>query len=118
MIGDLHFIIRHGLTGVVFLFFVIFGMALFTAQYAQSVLGYSPLIAGLPTASEALGFVAGSLLTLLAAVSLLTPATEDDTSAEDADQALVQWEFHDLVFHARSRSGRLSIASCRSSSEA
>ena len=29
-------------------FFVIFGMALFTAQYAQSVLGYSPLIAGLP----------------------------------------------------------------------
>jgi DHA2 family multidrug resistance protein-like MFS transporter len=43
-------------------FFVIFGMALFTAQYAQSVLGYPPLIAGLPTASEALGFVAGSLL--------------------------------------------------------
>src|SRR3954468_15170436 len=44
-------------------FFVIFGMALFTAQYAQSVLGYPPLIAGLPTASEALGFVAGSLVT-------------------------------------------------------
>jgi DHA2 family multidrug resistance protein-like MFS transporter len=44
-------------------FFVIFGMALFTAQYAQSVLGYRPLIAGLPTAAEALGFVAGSLLT-------------------------------------------------------
>jgi MFS transporter, DHA2 family, multidrug resistance protein len=44
-------------------FFVIFGMALFTAQYAQSVLGYSPLIAGLPTAAEALGFVAGSMLT-------------------------------------------------------
>jgi DHA2 family multidrug resistance protein-like MFS transporter len=44
-------------------FFVIFGMALFTAQYAQSVLGYSPLVAGLPTVSEALGFVAGSLLT-------------------------------------------------------
>ena len=44
-------------------FFVIFGMALFTAQYAQSVLGYSPLIAGLPTRAEALGFVVGSMLT-------------------------------------------------------
>ena len=49
---------------------------------------------------------AREVVTLLAAVSLLTPATADDTSAEDADQALVQWEFHDLVFHARSRSGR------------
>src|SRR4051794_26494347 len=49
-------------------FFVIFGMALFTAQYAQSVLGYTPLIAGLPTVTEALGFVAGSMLTARLAV--------------------------------------------------
>jgi DHA2 family multidrug resistance protein-like MFS transporter len=55
-------------------FFVIFGMALFTAQYAQSVLGYSPLIAGLPTASEALGFVAGSLLTARLTARFSSPA--------------------------------------------
>src|SRR4051794_30470415 len=55
-------------------FFVIFGMALFTSQYAQSVLGYSPLIAGLPTASEALGFVAGSLLTARLTARFSAPA--------------------------------------------
>jgi SagB-type dehydrogenase family enzyme len=27
------------------------------------------------------------------------------TAAEDADPALAQWEFHDLLFHSRSRSG-------------
>ncbi|WP_037495395.1 MFS transporter [Solirubrobacter soli] len=54
-------------------FFVIFGMALFTAQYAQSVLGYTPLIAGLPTASEALGFVAGSMITARLAARFAAP---------------------------------------------
>jgi DHA2 family multidrug resistance protein-like MFS transporter len=54
-------------------FFVIFGMALFTAQYAQSVLGYSPLIAGLPTVTEALGFVAGSMLTARLATRISAP---------------------------------------------
>jgi DHA2 family multidrug resistance protein-like MFS transporter len=54
-------------------FFVIFGMALFTAQYAQSVLGYSPLVAGLPTVSEALGFVAGSMLTARLATRFSPP---------------------------------------------
>jgi DHA2 family multidrug resistance protein-like MFS transporter len=55
-------------------FFVIFGMALFTAQYAQSVLGYRPLIAGLPTASEALGFVLGSLITARLTARFAAPA--------------------------------------------
>jgi DHA2 family multidrug resistance protein-like MFS transporter len=54
-------------------FFVIFGMALFTAQYAQSVLGYPPLIAGLPTVTEALGFVAGSMLTARLAARFSAP---------------------------------------------
>ncbi|MDA0159438.1 MFS transporter [Solirubrobacter ginsenosidimutans] len=54
-------------------FFVIFGMALFTAQYAQSVLGYSPLIAGLPTVTEALGFVVGSMLTARLAARFSAP---------------------------------------------
>lgn len=43
---------------------------------------------------------------LLSAAALITPATEGDTRAEDADAALAQWEFHDLLFHSRSRSGR------------
>jgi MFS transporter, DHA2 family, multidrug resistance protein len=44
-------------------FFVIFGMSLFLAQYLQSVLGLSPLAAGVWSVPEALGFIAGSLLT-------------------------------------------------------
>src|SRR3954454_24173197 len=55
-------------------FFVIFGMALFTAQYAQSVLGYRPLVAGLPTVTEALGFVFGSMLTARLATRFSAPA--------------------------------------------
>ena len=61
------------LTANLVAFFVIFGMALFTAQYAQSVLGYSPLIAGLPTVAEALGFVVGSMLTARLAARFSTP---------------------------------------------
>jgi MFS transporter, DHA2 family, multidrug resistance protein len=44
-------------------FFAIFGASLFTAQYLQSVLGLSPLEAGLWSLPEALGFVASSTLT-------------------------------------------------------
>lgn len=44
-------------------FFAIFGASLFTAQYLQSVLGMSPLEAGLWSLPEALGFVASSTLT-------------------------------------------------------
>jgi len=44
-------------------FFAIFGAELFIAQYLQSVLGLSPLEAGLWTVPSALGFVAGSMLT-------------------------------------------------------
>ncbi len=44
-------------------FFAVFGAALFLAQYLQSVLGMSPLEAGLWTVPEALGFIASSMLT-------------------------------------------------------
>lgn len=44
-------------------FFVVFGMSLFITQYLQSVLGLSPLHAGLWSVPEALGFIAGSTLT-------------------------------------------------------
>lgn len=43
-------------------FFVIFGMSVFFAQYLQSVLGLSPLAAGLWSVPEALGFIGGSML--------------------------------------------------------
>jgi DHA2 family multidrug resistance protein-like MFS transporter len=44
-------------------FFAVFGASLFTAQYLQSVLGMSPLEAGLWSLPEALGFIASSTLT-------------------------------------------------------
>jgi DHA2 family multidrug resistance protein-like MFS transporter len=43
-------------------FFVIFGLSLWMAQYLQSVVGLSPLVAGLWTVPEGLGFIAGSTL--------------------------------------------------------
>jgi len=42
-------------------FFVIFGMSLFLGQYLQSVVGLTPLTAGLWSVPEALGFIAGSM---------------------------------------------------------
>jgi DHA2 family multidrug resistance protein-like MFS transporter len=44
-------------------FFAVFGASLFTAQYLQSVLGMSPLEAGLWTLPEAAAFIASSTLT-------------------------------------------------------
>ncbi|HEX6388254.1 MAG TPA: MFS transporter [Solirubrobacteraceae bacterium] len=44
-------------------FFALFGAALFLAQYLQSVLGLSPLEAGVWTVPEALGFIVSSMLT-------------------------------------------------------
>jgi oxazoline/thiazoline dehydrogenase len=49
---------------------------------------------------------AQAFLSLLANTALVTQVNKDGTSAEDANPALVQWEFHDLLFHSRSRSGR------------
>lgn len=46
-------------------------------------------------------------LNLLASSQLLTRAIDDEgRSAEDESESLRLWEFHDLVFHARSRQGR------------
>ncbi|MGW4408570.1 SagB family peptide dehydrogenase [Nonomuraea sp. NPDC004702] len=47
-----------------------------------------------------------TLAGLLVATAVLTVLDEDDACAEDADAALAAWEFHDLVFHCRSRRGR------------
>jgi SagB-type dehydrogenase family enzyme len=46
------------------------------------------------------------LFSLLAAGGMITPVADDGTSAEDKNESLRMWEFHDLLFHARSRVGR------------
>ncbi len=65
------------------------------------------------TAAEVGGRVAGlpaeavtPLLGLLAHAGAACAVGDDGATAEDADPALRCWQFHDLLFHARSRQGR------------
>ena len=46
------------------------------------------------------------LISLLLSTQMLCEVAEDGTNSEQTDVVLAQWEFHDLLFHARSRSGR------------
>jgi SagB-type dehydrogenase family enzyme len=46
------------------------------------------------------------LLSLLIKAGVVCEVDDDSQSAEDADDALSSWEFHDLLFHTRSREGR------------
>lgn len=46
------------------------------------------------------------LLSLLASANLLAKVSETGSTPEDEQEALRYWEFHDLLFHSRSRSGR------------
>ena len=48
--------------------------------------------------------VDGQLLRMLRLAGAITPV--DATGAEEQDPTLRQWDFHDLLFHARSRFGR------------
>lgn len=50
--------------------------------------------------------VASAFLSLLLSVEMLAEVAVDGTSLEESDKTLVPWEFHDLLFHARSRRGR------------
>lgn len=45
-------------------------------------------------------------ISLLLSTQMLCEVAEDGSIAEQADVILAQWEFHDLLFHTRSRSGR------------
>jgi oxazoline/thiazoline dehydrogenase len=47
-------------------------------------------------------------VSLLLSTQMLCEVSEDGVISEQADVALAQWEFHDLLFHARNRSGRHS----------
>jgi len=52
---------------------------------------------------------AGDLASLFLGAGMLAEVDQDGASAEDADVSLVSWEFHDLLFHARSREGRHDV---------
>ena len=47
-----------------------------------------------------------AIVRMLAECGLLVARFPDQSSAEDQDANLREWEFHDLLFHARSRAGR------------
>jgi SagB-type dehydrogenase family enzyme len=47
-----------------------------------------------------------ALLALLVTARIVCELTDDGRSPEDESVALQSWEFHDLLFHARSRTGR------------
>ena len=49
---------------------------------------------------------AGTLLALLVAAGAAAPCGADGQLPEDRSPDLRQWEFHDLLFHSRSRGGR------------
>jgi oxazoline/thiazoline dehydrogenase len=49
---------------------------------------------------------AQALLSLLSCVGVVGEVMEDGSLSEDGNAALQQWEFHDLLFHSRSRLGR------------
>jgi len=51
------------------------------------------------------GAAAGQLLGLFAAAGMVREVDQGGTD-EDTDPALRSWEFHDLLFHSRSREGR------------
>lgn len=51
-----------------------------------------------------------AVLTLLARAHCVAPVTDDGQAACDEHAALHAWEFHDLLFHSRSRIGRHAAA--------
>ena len=61
------------------------------------------LIQTLPEADED---DVASVLALLVMGNFAFPTTSEKPEGEDEDDTLLQWEFHDLLFHSRSRKGR------------
>ena len=49
---------------------------------------------------------ASALIRLLAETGAIVPIGADGEAEEESDASLASWEFHDLLFHARSRRGR------------
>jgi oxazoline/thiazoline dehydrogenase len=66
-------------------------------------------IADIAGAVDGLGEEGATLLmNFLANAAALVPAEGGASVPEDADHVLAQWDFHDLLFHSRSRLGRHS----------
>lgn len=65
--------------------------------------GVADLAAAVP---ECDGGTIAAFLSLLGNAKAMSAWAEDGGSGEDESVALRQWEFHDLLFHARSRLGR------------
>ena len=66
-----------------------------------------------PQTAEGLGGAGGltppmarAFLSMLVSSGAAAPCAAEGRLAEDRDPALRQWEFHDLLFHSRSRRGR------------
>ncbi|MEM0995961.1 MAG: SagB family peptide dehydrogenase [Bacteroidota bacterium] len=68
-----------------------------------------PVVLDAAIAEKSPAFV--ELIALLIGQGYLTQVAEDGQTEEDADQRLRTWEFHDLLFHSRSRMGRHDGAS-------
>lgn len=64
---------------------------------------YSELGAQVPGVSPE---TAQQFVSLLSGAQMLSEVLEDGTIQEQTNIALAQWEFHDLLFHTRSRAGR------------
>ncbi|MBW4553469.1 MAG: SagB family peptide dehydrogenase [Aphanocapsa sp. GSE-SYN-MK-11-07L] len=76
-----------------------------TALFSQLAKPYSchELVTGIPGISLE---TVKQFVSLLLSTQMLSEASEDGTIQEQANTTLAQWEFHDLLFHTRSRLGR------------
>ena len=87
----------------------------------ESPLGFGRVLLHSPSLLEPLGRLCGpraladlgldptlarAFLSLLASAGAAVPCGAGGRSREDLDPALRPWEFHDLLFHSRSREGR------------
>ncbi len=76
------------------------------AVQAIYALGKGATVANLATSSGMALDLSRALMTLLLSGGFIDPLDERDAMPEDRDATLMQWEFHDLLFHTRSRLGR------------
>jgi SagB-type dehydrogenase family enzyme len=77
------------------------------ASAAVHVLGRSCRVADLAEQIPGLSAdAAEQVISLLVAANMIGERSEEGISAGDDSPALQTWEFHDLLFHARSREGR------------
>jgi SagB-type dehydrogenase family enzyme len=78
------------------------GTAVHALAQPRDGAGLAAAVAGLDTAA------ATALLELLANAGAVVAVPPGTASPEETDPALAQWEFHDLLFHNRTRLGRHS----------